>query len=113
MMNHSVKAALLSALVFPGVGQIVNGYKRGWAFVIAVSVLLVLIISKLVQQALMVLEEMQKQGTPVDVNEISKLSSELVSFSDNVFLNSALILLILVWLVSVIDAYRTGKIKSE
>ena len=113
MMNHSVKAALLSALVFPGVGQIVNGYKRGWAFVIAVSVLLVLIISKLVQQALMVLEEMQKQGTPVDVNEISKLSSELVSFSDNVFLNSALILLILTWLVSVIDAYRTGKIKSE
>ena len=109
-MNNSVKGALLSAVVFPGVGQIVNGLKkRGWAFVIAVIVLLGLIISKLMQQALMVLEEMQKKGTPVDVNEISKLSSELVSYTDNLFLNTALLLLIAIWIVAVIDAYISGK----
>ena len=109
-MNQPVKAALLSALVFPGVGQIVNGYKKkGWGFITAILLLLVLIISKLVQQASMVLEEMQKKGTPVDINEISKLSSELVSFSDNMFLNSAFLLLILTWLFSIIDAYRSGR----
>jgi TM2 domain-containing membrane protein YozV len=109
-MNQSVKAALLSAFVFPGLGQIVNGYKkRGWSFIAVISVLLVLIISKLVQQALMVLDEIQQRGTVVDINEISKISSEVVSFSDNIFLNSAFILLILTWLVSIIDAYRLGK----
>ena len=109
-MNQSVKAALLSALVFPGVGQIVNGHiKRGWTFVAAVAVLLVLIISKLMQQALLVLEEMQKKGVTVDINEISKVSAEVVSFSDNMFLNITLLILIMTWLISIVDAYRIGK----
>ena len=109
-MNQSVKAALLSAFIFPGLGQIVNGYKkRGWAFVGAVAVLLVLIIYKLVQQAQMVLAEMQKKGTTIDFNEISKVSSEVVSFSDNLFLNIALLLLIVTWFVSIVDAYRLRK----
>ena len=109
-MKTSVKAALLSALVFPGVGQIVNGYKKkGWAFVISAVILLVLIISKLAQQAFLVMDEMQKRGVAVDANEISKLSSEMVSFSDNIFLNSMLLMLITIWLVSMIDAYLSGK----
>lgn len=109
-MNQSVKAALLSALIFPGVGQIVSGYiKRGWSFVTVTLALLALIITKLVQQASMVLDEMQKQGNPVTIEEISKLSSELVSFSSNVFLNITLLLLILTWIASIFDAYRAGK----
>lgn len=109
-MNQSVKAALLSALVFPGVGQIVNGHvKRGWTFVAAVAVLLVLIVSKLMQQALLVLEEMQKKGAAIDINEVSRISAEVVSFSDNLFLNITLLLLIVTWLISIVDAYRVGK----
>ncbi|MCW9030276.1 MAG: DUF5683 domain-containing protein [Gammaproteobacteria bacterium] len=109
-MNQSTKAALLSALVFPGVGQIVNGHKkRGWSFIGLMMVILYLLISKIMQQASMVIAEMQKKGTPINVEEISKLSSELVSFSDNMFLNIALLLLIVTWIVSVIDAYRSGK----
>jgi len=109
-MNQPVKAALLSALVFPGVGQIVNGHvKRGWTFVAIVAVLLVLIISKLMQQALLVLEELQKKGAAIDINEVSRISAEVVSFSDNLFLNITLLLLMATWLISIVDAYRAGK----
>lgn len=109
-MNQSVKAALLSALVFPGVGQIVNGHiKRGWTFVAIVAVLLVMLISKLMQQALLVLEEMQKKGAAIDINEVSRISAEVVSFSNNLFLNVTLSILIVTWLISIVDAYRVGK----
>lgn len=109
-MKTSVKAALLSALVFPGVGQIVNGYKKkGWAFVISTVTLLVLIILKLVLQALQVIDEMHSRGVPVDANEISKLSSEMFSSSGNILLNSLLLVLITTWLVSIVDAYISGK----
>lgn len=109
-MNQPVKAALLSALIFPGTGQIFTGHKKkGWSFVLVMLALLALMITKLVQQASMVLDEMQKKGTPLDIEEISKLSSELVSFSDNMFLNITLLLLILIWFAAIVDAYRTGK----
>jgi TM2 domain-containing membrane protein YozV len=109
-MNQSVKAALLSALVFPGVGQIVSGHiKRGWTFVAIVAVLLVMLISKLMQQALLVLEEMQKKGAAIDINEVSRISAEVVSFSNNLFLNITLSVLIVTWLISIVDAYRVGK----
>ena len=109
-MSQSMKSALLSALIFPGVGQIASGYKkRGWSFIGVMFVLLYLVMSKIMQQASLVIAEMQKNGTAINVEEISKLSSELVSFSDNMVLNAALLLLILTWLVSIVDAYRLGK----
>ena len=109
-MTQSMKSALLSALIFPGVGQIASGHKkRGWSFVSVMFVLLYLVINKIMQQASLVIAEMQKNATAINLEEISKLSSELVSFSDNMILNVALLLLILTWLVSIIDAYRLGK----
>ena len=111
-MNQSVKAALLSGLIFPGIGQISLGYKkRGWLFVTANIVFICLIISEVIQQAYSVVAEMQKNGTIIDADTISKASSTLVSFSDNLFLNILLLLLIAIWLVSIVDAYRLGKNK--
>lgn len=109
-MNSSVKAALLSALIFPGLGQIVVGYKkRGWLIVAFVAVLLYLMISEVMKIAYTIIEEMQKNGTPVNAEEISKITSEMVSFSDNMFLNISLIILIVTWFASIIDAYWAGK----
>lgn len=51
-MQQSVKAALLSGLIFPGVGQISLGYKkRGWSIILVNCILVYLIISNIIQQA--------------------------------------------------------------
>lgn len=109
-MNNSIKAALLSALIFPGIGQISAGYKqRGW-IIIGVNVMLVfLIIREIMKKAYTVIAEMQKSGSPMDIESVSNATSKLAGFSDNIFLNILLILLIIFWLYSIFDAYRVGK----
>ena len=112
-MNKSVKAALLSGLIFPGVGQISIGHKkRGW-FIIGMNVIFIyLIISEIIEQAYSVIAKMQQSGAAMDIESISKTTSGMVSFSDNMFLNILFIMLIVGWFASIIDAYRLGKIET-
>lgn len=108
-MNKSVKAALLSGLVFPGAGQLSTGYKkRGWLIVFVICVFLYLIMTKIMQQAASIVEKMQESGVALDIESISSKTSELVGFSDNLYLNTLLVLFVLGWLISVIDAYFPG-----
>lgn len=109
-MNMSIKAALLSALIFPGAGQISLGYKkRGWLIIGANIVFLYLVISEIMQKAYSIANEIQKSGAAIDIELISTKTSGLVSFSDNIFLNVLLLLFIIVWISSIVDAYRLGK----
>lgn len=60
-MKHSMKAALLSALVFPGLGQIFVGFKkRGLVFICITMLLLFLIVREIIQKASPVIAEMVK-----------------------------------------------------
>ena len=109
-MNKPMKGALLSALIFPGVGQISIGHKkRGWLIIFVSCIFLYLMISEVIQQASSLVEKIQKSGVPLDYESISNKTSELVSFSDNSLLNTLLMLLIISWIASVIDAYILGK----
>lgn len=111
-MNKAIKAALLSALIFPGVGQISAGYKkRGWIIIGVDVVLLYFIIREIMQKAHKVIAEMQKNGSAMDIESISNATSKLSGFSDNVFLNILLIILIISWFYSIFDAYRVGNKK--
>ena len=106
-MNQSIKAALLSALIFPGVGQISAGYKkRGWIIIGLNAVLFYLIIREIMQKAHIVIAEMQKNGSAMDIESISNTASKLSGFSDNIFLNILLLIFIAGWIISILDAYR-------
>ena len=112
-MNQSVKAALLSALVFPGVGQLTIGYeRRGWIIIAVNTVLFSLIMSGIIQKAYEIISEIEKKAALtgiVDFEEVLNMTSGMVNFSDNTFLNLALIFFILGWLFSILDAYLLGK----
>ena len=109
-INKSSKAALISALIFPGVGHISIGYKkRGWLIIAVNFVLFYLMINEIIEQATKVLEKMKQDGVMLNSEAISKATSDLVSFSDHLFLNSLLVIFILACLFSIIDAYRLGK----
>ena len=109
-MNQSVKAALLSALILPGLGQISLGYKKRGGLIIGfIAVLFFIIVNNIMKISHEVINKMQQNGLAMDVETISKMTSEQVGFSDNLFLNITLILLIVTWLASILDAYLLGK----
>jgi len=106
-MKKSVKSALLSALIFPGVGQISAGYKkRGWLIILINCVLLFLMFSEIVQQAHNVINTMQKNAIALDVEQISNTTSVLIGFSNSSYLNSLLIILMISWSYTILDAYH-------
>jgi len=60
IMSKSLRAALLSGLVFPGLGQIVlEHYKRGVVLMLTVLACLSVVVVKAVQQALTILDRIQ------------------------------------------------------
>lgn len=109
-MNQSIKAALLSALVFPGLGQITIGYKRrGWIIIALNGLLLIMIIRQIMQKAYAIIAEIQKNGASIDIESITNITTKLTGFSENIFLNTLLTLLIISWVYAIYDAYRLGK----
>jgi len=106
-MQQAIKSALLSALIFPGLGQLSAGYKkRGWLIILINCVLLYLMMSEIVQQAYNVINTMQKRGIALDVEKVSNITSSLIDFSSNSYLNSLLIIIIISWGYAIFDAYR-------
>jgi TM2 domain-containing membrane protein YozV len=96
-MNNSLKGALLSGLVFPGLGQIVlKHYKRGAIIMLTVLVSLSVIIIEAVQKAFTILEKIGSEGGTIDMNTIL----------------TALLLIIFCWIIGVVDAFRIGKKKD-
>ena len=114
MMNNSLKGALLSGLVFPGLGQIIlKHYQRGIALMVTVLVGLSVIVVKATQQAFIILEKIESEGGPIDMSTISNAATQSSTTSDNFIFNFVAILIIICWIVGVVDAYRIGKKKDK
>jgi beta-lactamase regulating signal transducer with metallopeptidase domain len=112
-MNNSIKGALLSGLVFPGLGQFVlKHYKRGIAFMLAILVGLSVIIVKASQQALAIVEKIQSEGGAIDMNTISKAATQASTTSESLTFNLVLLLIIVCWIIGIVDAYRLGRKKD-
>ena len=108
-MKSPVKAALLSGLVFPGLGQVyLKRYMRGLTIIIPVILGLMLIIGMAAIGALEGLKKIQIEGGNADMDTILNLA---VTYSKPGAVYSEIIFLFIVccWLFSVIDAYRIGK----
>lgn len=108
-MKKSSKAALLSALLFPGVGQMyLKRYLRGLLPMVLVLTGLGVLITRATLRALEVLDKMQASGGAIDMNVASNLAVTSVASGDPY---SSVIVLVIscCWIFSVVDAYRLGK----
>lgn len=109
-MPKSVKAMLLSGLIFPGSGHLyLKQFKRGYAILgIAIVCFLTVVVST-VNQALAILNQLETEGKIADPNRMTELAQQ-ASENSNSFLNEiAIIVLFACWLIGVIDSYRIGK----
>lgn len=114
MMNNSIKGALLSGLVFPGVGQLVlRHYRRGIAFILTVSILLLAIVVKMVQQAFTILEKIEAEGGVLSMNTIMNAVTQASIPSEGLTFKLLIFLVIFSWIIGVVDGYRVGKKKDK
>ena len=109
-MSNAIKAALLSGLVFPGIGQVVlKRYRRGVVLMLIVLACLFIVVAKAVQQAFSVLKQIELAGGTINVDAILNVATQSSTNSDSIVFNSILLLIIVCWILGVVDAYRIGK----
>jgi TM2 domain-containing membrane protein YozV len=113
MMKNSMKGALLSGLVFPGLGQIaLKRYSRGFALMLTVMAGLYVMIVTAVQQAYDILDSIETEDAVPDSDTISQAAVQAAAASDSPFITVVSLLIIACWIVGIIDAYRIGKQKD-
>ena len=110
-MKHSIKGALLSGLVFPGVGQLaLKRYRRGFALMMAVFIAIFYIIKHVVDEAYAILGQIQSHSGSIDINAITtSMADQAVANSGRLSDNIAITLITVCWVFGIVDAYIIGK----
>jgi uncharacterized membrane protein len=113
-MKKSTKAALLSALVFPGVGNVyLKRYISGAVIAGATVVALYVLISNAVHRALEIVDKLQRGEIQPDMAVISELVSKQPLGTEALLIDIATALLILAWIIGIVDAYRCGRFQDD
>jgi hypothetical protein len=105
-MKKSLKAALLSCLVFPGAGHLYLGQRRrGWAFIVSVLLIFAYLVIHVTVHAYREIAAAQAKGAAIDMIAIQK-SVAAVSDAPT---TAGFALLVLIWLAAILDAYVAGE----
>jgi len=108
-MKRSSKAALLSGLIFPGIGHIIlKQYLRGAVLILFSLAALSVIVTRAYQSALTIVDRINSGDIPVDTAAIADMVSNSTSGTDSLIDNLALLVLGACWLIGIIDSYRLG-----
>jgi hypothetical protein len=109
-MRNAVKGIVLSGLVLPGLGQVVlKSYKRGIILILIVLAAFSTIVVSAARQALTVLEKVESGGGLADMESITAAATQSATTADHLLINFALLLILICWIVSIVDAYTTGR----
>jgi Asp/Glu/hydantoin racemase len=110
VMKNSIKAALLSAFVFPGLGHIVlKNYLVGVLLAAIALISSSLLIANVVRRAMDIIESIQRGETPLDITVIRELITNQTSSAAAQQLEVATTILMITWIVGIVDSYRIGR----
>ena len=109
-MDKAKKAALYSALLFPGWGQFyLKCYKRGLVFFLPVLMGTIALAWSVVRAGSAIIQAAPfKKGT-VQVADIIRVSADALKAVDLSYLLLMLLLVAALWILSIVDAYQLGK----
>ncbi len=109
-MKYSLKGALLSGVVFPGLGQIIlKRYKRGLVLMLTVSASLIVLAIRAAQYAFTVLDKIELEGGVIDLKTITDAAAQASSTLNNLVFNLGFLLIVVCWIFGTVDAYRIGR----
>ena len=113
-MTRSIKAALLSGLIFPGVGHMVlKQYLRGSILLLSALVALSMTATEATKKALTIIDRINSGEIPVETGAITELVSISTSGAEGSILNIAALVFGVCWLIGIIDSYRLGIIQEK
>jgi hypothetical protein len=113
-MKRSSKAALLSGLVFPGIGHMVlKHYLRGSVLMLSALVAFSVIVTVVIQRALIIVDRINSGDIPVETGAIAEMVSNSTNGADSLIQNISVIVLGACWLIGIIDSYRLGIAQEE
>lgn len=108
-MKKSVKAALISTFIFPGVGHLyLKQYLTGTILAGISLAAIAYLLDKTLERAAQISAAIQSGAVRPDIQTITALASEQPGGADAQLLNVATIALLVCWLIGIIDAYRAG-----
>ena len=109
-MKRSTKAALLSALVYPGAGHWYLA-KKGSAllFMLAATAALYVLMSNAWSQANLLAEQILSGEVQLEVGVLLDQMAEQNSISQSSSLTVATVWIGVVWLAGILDAWRIGR----
>jgi TM2 domain-containing membrane protein YozV len=109
-MNLATKAALFNALLFPGWGQIyLKSYKKGILIITSITAGTLSIVWSVVQTTKNILKIAPfKKGT-VTFEAVVQTAINAITALNLFYLYLILFFMIILWIFSIIDAYRLGK----
>lgn len=112
-MRYSIKATLLSGLVFPGVGHLyLRRYLRGVLLAAGAAALSYFIISVAVNSAFDIAGKIQSGDVPLNAESISALVSK-ASQADESSTDMATMALFALWVIGMVDAFREGRARDK
>ena len=113
-MKKSTKAALLSGLVFPGIGHFFLK-KRIPGILLSGTALISLyfLIAESVAAALKIKEKIRSGEIDLSTTTITELAAMQTAADDSQLLGIATTALIICWLVGIVDSYRVGRANDD
>jgi hypothetical protein len=108
-MTKSTKAALLSGLIFPGIGHIVlRQYLRGSILALVSLLAMSAMVKVASQRAQAIVDRVVGGEIPLETGAISELVVNSSNDSDSLIPSISVIVFFACWLFGIIDSYRVG-----
>lgn len=113
-MQKSTKAALLSGLIFPGVGHLVlKRYLRGSVLMLLALVAFSYFVNVAYQSATVIVDRINSGDIPLDTGAIAAAASDAGAGASGPVENFSLAALFVCWLFGIIDSYRLGATQDK
>jgi hypothetical protein len=108
-VKQATKAALLSGLIFPGIGHLaLKKYLRASILVLAALAALYVQTTAAFDQAMTVVDRINSGEVALDSQAISEAITASSAEADNRAANTSLFILGACWLFGIIDSWRLG-----
>ena len=109
-MKKTLTAILLSALIFPGTGHLyLKKPIPGYGLIVTVVLCIIIIVSKLSEQASTIALQLQAEGGVISTERIMELAMETSQNSNNTPTTTAMMIIVACWFLGIIDSYRLSK----
>jgi len=113
-VKKSTKAALLSGLVFPGVGHLVlKSYVRGLALMSLSLIAFSYLVNVAWERATLIVDRMYSGDISLDAGAIAAAAADSSAGASSLAENFSLLVLVGCWLIGIIDSYRLGAAQDK